>query len=45
MHLRHCQDEVRTYSTGTHILKVVKISEMGILYIYHKQCEIMQKIQ
>ena len=52
MHLgtTQCQDEVRILSGGTQKLKVAKrcwkqLNEHNLMYIYHKQCENMQKIQ
>ena len=45
-----CQDEVRNLSGRTQNLKVAKrcwkqLNEHNLIYIYHKQCENMQKIQ
>ena len=45
-----CQDEVRILSGRTQKLKVAKkclkqLNEHNLVYIYHKQCENMQKIQ
>ena len=45
-----CQDEVRILSGRTQKLKVAKRcwkqrNEHNLMYIYHKQCENMQKIQ
>ena len=45
-----CQDEVRILSGRTQKLKVAKqcckqLNEHNLMYIYHKQCENMQKIQ
>ena len=45
-----CQDEVRILSGITQKLKVAKrcwkqLNEHNLMYIYHKQCENMQKIQ
>ena len=45
-----CQDEVRILSGSTQKLKVAKqcwkqLNEHNLMYIYHKQCENMQKIQ
>ena len=45
-----CQDEVRILSGRTPKLKVAQrcwkqLSEHNLMYIYHKQCENMQKIQ
>ena len=45
-----CQDEFRILSSRTQKLKLVKWcwkqqSEHNLMYIYHKQCENMQKIQ
>ena len=45
-----CQDEVRILSGRTQKLKVAKrcwkqLYEHNLMYIYHKQCENMQKIQ
>ena len=48
--VRQCQDEERTYSAGPYILKSVKLGWNKwnwhiLVLIYHKQCEIMQKIK
>ena len=45
-----CQDEVRILSGRTQKLKVAKqcwkqLNEHDLMYIYHKQCENMQKNQ
>ena len=45
-----CQDEVRILSGRTQKLKVAnwcwkQLNEHNLMYIYHKQCENMQKIQ
>ena len=45
-----CQDEVRILYGRTQKLKVAKrcwkqLNEHNMMYIYHKQCENMQKIQ
>ena len=49
-HKTQCQDEVRILSGRTQKLKVAKrcwkqLNEHNLMYIYHKQCENMQKIQ
>ena len=48
--MTQCQDEVRILSGRTQKLKVAKrcwkqLNEHNLMYIYHKQCENMQKIQ
>ena len=48
--MTQCQDEVRILSSRTQKLKVAKWcwkqrNEHNLMYIYHKQCENMQKIQ
>ena len=50
MIMTQCQDEVRILSGRTQKLKVAKrcwkqLNEHNLMYIYHKQCENMQKIQ
>ena len=45
-----CKDEFRIPSGRTQKLKVAKwcrkhLNEHNLMYIYHKQCENMQKIQ
>ena len=45
-----CQDEFRILSGRTQKLKVARrcwkqLNEHNLMYIYHKQCENMQKIQ
>ena len=47
--MTQCQDEVRILSGRTQKLKVAKrcckqLNEYNLMYIYHKQCENMQKI-
>ena len=46
--MTQCQDEVRILSSRTQKLKVAKrcwkqLNEHNLMYIYHKQCENMQK--
>ena len=48
--MTQCQDEFRIPSGRTQKLKVAKWcwkqrNEHNLMYIYHKQCENMQKIQ
>ena len=48
--MTQCQDEFRILSSRTQKLKVAKWcwkqrNEHNLMYIYHKQCENMQKIQ
>ena len=48
--MTQCQDEFRILSGRTQKLKVAKWcwkqrNEHNLMYIYHKQCENMQKIQ
>ena len=49
-YMTQCQDEVRSLSGRTQKLKVAKrcwkqLNEHNLMYIYHRQCENMQKIQ
>ena len=50
MCMTQCQDEVRILSGRTQNFKMAKqcwkqLNELILMYIYHKQCEDMQKIQ
>ena len=49
IYMTQCQEEFRILSGRTQILKVVKpcwkqLNEHNLMYIYHVQCENMQKV-